>query len=274
METKQKQEESKKISYGKAHPNYGLVDEFILPDGKRVMIRDRNGEDEEFITRVGDAKIGKSLFNFLARIIVEHEDFKTKPITPTDVANFKSKCIYYMILRSRLLAFGPVLKFDFEWPGLPKSITYEEDLSKYDWDLSNPVPGKDSKEYFEHRITPYLNASELKRTIKLTSSKQVRYTHLTGNAEVELVALKQDDYTSNTEFKFRSLELKRDNVNEWQQIQNFREFTARDMAEIRKDIKLYDSTFTAISDIPHPNNQDKTQISLLAQPDFLFPRDL
>ena len=56
----------------------------------------------------------------------------------------------------------------------------------------------------------------------------------------------------------------------WEKVQNFKLFSVKDMAEMRKEISTLDPTFTGTTEIEDPLTHSKTQVSILAVPTFFY----
>ena len=56
----------------------------------------------------------------------------------------------------------------------------------------------------------------------------------------------------------------------WERVQNFKLFSVKDMAEMRKEILASDPSFTGNTDIEDPVTHSKAQISILAVPTFFY----
>jgi hypothetical protein len=56
----------------------------------------------------------------------------------------------------------------------------------------------------------------------------------------------------------------------WEKVQNFKLFSVKDMAEMRKEISTMDPTFTGTTEIEDPITHNKTQVSILAVPTFFY----
>ena len=79
----------------------------------------------------------------------------------------------------------------------------------------------------------------------------------------------QDEMDLTTQLTVRDLSIK---INaEWQKVGNFKIFTSREMAEIRKKLSMEDTTWSPMFEFVCPNCKNVQRINILAQPDFFFP---
>jgi hypothetical protein len=243
----------------------------FMPSGFTVEIREQNGEDDDILSKYGDAIDGSALHNFLAGIIVNNSLQPGTPTQASDVLQWKVKDKYYLLLKSRMFSLGKDYYFKHTFQD-GNTVEFEEDLSMYDWDLSNPknpLPKEGDKNYFKYRITPYINGLEKHRIITLSSNKKVRYEYLTGIGEKIMLGINETDLSKNDELRIRNLSLE---VNgSFQIIQQFKAFSTRDMAEIRRDMELNDTEFKLQVELKNPKNGVLEIQSLASLGSFFFP---
>lgn len=261
---------SRKESYALS----GKTQEFYTPDYRVVTIREQNGEDEEILSNSKNLLKGDAINFFLSRIIMTVDGDK---VSTDDVLNLKNKTKYYILLKSRLLSLGNEITYKHKCsnPNCPKpqglpDTTFEEDLDLYDlnFDPANTV----EKAPFKYRVTPYPDKST-HRLLTLGTGKELKYKYLTGVEEKKLIEMPADQLNKNTDIVVRQLEWKQE-TGTWVKVQNFRDFSSKEMAEIRKDIVAHDMPFEAVSECTCPYCNTTDLISLMSQSDFFFPGEM
>jgi hypothetical protein len=95
--------------------------------------------------------------------------------------------------------------------------------------------------------------------------------YLTGNQELTMVDVSQDELSNNDRFRIRKFELQMKS-GVWAQIERFNMLTAMDMAEIREKLDEVDSNFEPTLRIEHPNGKGVEEVMLFQLNDFFFPK--
>jgi hypothetical protein len=90
----------------------------------------------------------------------------------------------------------------------------------------------------------------------------------TVESEQYLMKLGMENISRNKDLLARNLRLKVEG--NWEKVQNFKLFSVKDMAEMRKEISTLDPTFTGTTEIEDPITHSKTQVSILAVPTFFY----
>jgi hypothetical protein len=90
----------------------------------------------------------------------------------------------------------------------------------------------------------------------------------TVESEQYFMKLGLDNISRNKDLIARNLRLNVDG--NWEKVQNFKLFSVRDMAEMRKEILASDPSFMGTTDIEDPITHSKTQISILTVPTFFY----
>ena len=254
----------------------GKTLEFYAPSGFKVVIREQNGEDEDIISNTKKLLAGDAVHHFLAGIIQTIDD---KKVSSKDVENLRTRDKFYIMLKSRMFSLGHIIQYSHQCsnpncnkPDGAKDPVFEEDLSLYDKDFS-PEAKEDKREDFKYRIEPYLNPHRT-RELTLSTGKVFRYKHLTGAEEKKSLTISTENITKNQDILLREPHWLDTETTKFQPLQNFKMYSSREMAEIRKDIALHDLPFEVVSECkcPYCNNIDK--ISLVTQSDFFFPGEI
>ncbi len=244
-----------------------------LPDGFVVTIRERNGEDEDILSKVKDNKDNTAINNFLASIIVDPK------LTPQQIGEMKIKSKYYLLFRSRIQSLGSKVIFKHTFTGdedKTKEAYFEEDLNNWDWDFSKPIeefPLKpEDAGYFKYKCKPYPKDSKEKEVFELTlaSGKKCRMKYLTGEGETKSLGKQMGELTINDKLRVREFELQMNSGN-WEKIERFNMMTAKDMAEIRVKLEEMDNQFDLAVETVNPLTNQQEFISMFLKEDFFFP---
>jgi hypothetical protein len=260
------------------HPIYLRCAQLLLPSGNMVTIREQNGNDDDVISSFGNEAQDATVINrFIAGLIIKN----TFPFAKTrekmsekEILKVKLKDKYFILLASRIFSLGPVVLFEWDWKdGSGLKVPYEEDLSLYLWNYQEEFPEPGQPDYFEKRMTPYFGFDEDgRREITLQDGRKVRYKAMDGESENYILGLPVEQRTVNAALKARRLEVFEGSS--WQLVVNFSGFNPRLMSEIRKDVNTYDEQFDGITEIENPKTGQPLNLSLLAIPDFFFPREI
>ena len=269
------------------HELHGFVYDLLLPCGHTVTLREQNGNDDDIISSFNKGEIESTSFNrFVASLVVAHNFFPTpegkiQSLSLNDVLNIPLRSKYFMILASRIYSLGPNLLFEWDWKDGNPPVPYEDDLTQYIWDYTEPFPEIEEETYNKERIKPYnllrnSDSGEIDffRYLTLKSGKNIRFNLLDGHGENYLLKLPMDKRTANAVIKARNLYLLIEEKGDYVKVQNFKSFSTRDMIEIRAFVDREDSVFEGLTEIENPNNGEIQNLPLLHVPDFFFPREI
>lgn len=248
---------------------YGKVFSSTLPSGDVVVIREQNGEDDDVLSNLASVKKLESANNFLAGVMVYHSRYG-KVITPEMVKIMPLRDKYICLLLTRIFSFGDTLSFKWHWEDLPVPTEYVEDLNIYIWDYSKPMPKLGDEDYNESRVGGYETDAHNFIELATKSGKNIRLKYLTGESELYLLNLNENDRSRNKEFKARGMEMLVED--KWQLVSNFKPFSPRDMIEIRKALTV-DTPFALTTWVEHPTTGFKREIDITSLEDFFFPSD-
>ena len=254
----------------------------MMPSGFSITIREQSGEDEDKLSRLGDAKTSDNLQNFLSGIIVgnddaEHVDAAGKhkdTYTPSDIAAWKVNDKYYAVLKSRLFSLGKEVKFNYIFKdeplpsSLPDGYLFTEDLTIFDADLANYKAIKDTLP--ATAIMPYPLGKAMSREFQLTSKKEVKYNLLSSYGEKRMLDKSENDLSINDSLRIRELQWKQAN-GQWMPVENFRDFKSSEMQELRADIKKHDPQFSMRSTVTSPKTGNKETFPIITLQDFFYP---
>ena len=251
---------------------HGNVKELLLPSKRRIVIREQNGNDDDVVSRVLKTDLSASYNNFISGIIVYDYTLKKNP-TVTDILNYRLNDKYYAMIASRIFSLGKDLKFQYQWAEEDKPVEYIEDLEQYLGDYSKPLPTQGEPGYNPNIIPAYLDSDLDGIALTLTSGKEIRYEYLSGAGERYLLELNPDDRTVNKQLMARNLAYK-PKEGDWHKVTNFKVFSSRDMAEIRKNICDNDIEFEGTTDIVNPKDNNNLRLPLISITDFFFPMEI
>lgn len=238
--------------------------EVLLPDNNIIKLRERNGDDEDALSRNKDFSEGNSMAMFLAKLII------SKPTPVSEINKWPVRCKYYLILKERIQTWGKDIEFEYMFENGDKFM-FTEDLSQFDWDFTQgPPPKKGDKDYNEQRIVPYpVGKTMMEGTT--SSGKNWRAKYLTGEGEMKVATKTIGDLTINDKLRIRDFELQHSD-NSWVKIERFNMLSAKDMAEIRSRVVAEDPDFSMTIELKHPSKPIIEYVSALALPGFFFPK--
>jgi hypothetical protein len=240
--------------------DHGRTLKTVLPSGKTWEIRETNGDDDAILSRFGTALTGDNVNEFLANIIIGPE----KPLAE-DIKKWPVNDKYGLLFKQRIFNHGPEFIFKHTDPADPKKreFEYTEDISVIDADLGSKDYKEELGKIFRY---PYGSTTEIEFSL---GSKKLRYQLMTGELELELDALPQDEQTRNTSLTIRRLSIAKGSG--WELVTSFRHFTSTEMAYIRSHVEKNDRTFMPLVQITNPYTKRDHALPLMALPNFLFP---
>lgn len=232
-----------------------------LPTGRKVEIRETNGDDDATLSRMGDASTGENVSNFLANIIIGPEKILAK-----DIAEWPLNDKYVLLFKQRIFNMGSELKFTHTDPLDKKKqeVEYTEDLSTIDGELSDKdyTPGP-------NQIFRYPNGDKRLLEFIISTKKKLRYKIMNGITEDVLGSIAQEDLNRNSPLIARDIEWF--NKTKWEKLFSFRHFTSKEMAEIRHHIGVNDRLFDPTVSFTNPNTQRLINLPLMSIGTFYFP---
>lgn len=243
---------------------------FMSPSGHEFTIRERNGEDEDILSKQKDTKDGSSINKFLSAIIVNPK------LSDQDIQSLPSKDKYYILFKSRIQSLGDKVHLNYTFQKEQYPVPFEIDLNEYDWDFANPnFPKEGDQDYFKYRCSPY--PAEIRESpqfiLELSSGKKIRMYYLTGVGEAKTLGKTEGDLTINDRLRIRGFEVQ-GNSGEWIKMERFNMFTSREMAEMRTKLFEKDTPFDLIAELTNPKTGAVEAISLFQTEDFFFPTTL
>lgn len=255
---------------------------FTLPSGYSCEIREQNGEDEEVLSNPANIKNFMNINEFIAGIVT-HTDFTASgKLLVQDVMKLPLLDRAVILINSRIFSLGEELEFNYKWPRPENSkeqaeFTYTQNLKDYIFEDYGVKPDEEELKAKPDAVPYYLleedenNPGKIKLTdhkFTLSSGKEIMWDVATVESEQYLMKLGLDNISRNKDLIARNLRL---NVEgNWEKVQNFKLFSVRDMAEMRKEILASDPSFMGTTDIEDPITHSKTQISILTVPTFFY----
>lgn len=255
---------------------------FTLPSGYSCEIREQNGEDEEVLSNPANIKNFMNINEFIAGIVT-HTDFTASgKLLVQDVMKLPLLDRAVILINSRIFSLGEELEFNYKWPRPENSkeqaeFTYTQNLKDYIFDDYGVKPDEEELKAKPDAVPYYLleedndNPGKIKLTdhkFTLSSGKEIMWDVATVESEQYLMKLGLDNISRNKDLIARNLRLNVDG--NWEKVQNFKLFSVRDMAEMRKEILASDPSFIGTTDIEDPITHSKTQISILTVPTFFY----
>jgi hypothetical protein len=249
---------------------HGNVLPILLPSGDECVIREQNGEDDAVLTRVKDTINGVSLANFIAGILVYHSAYPDIIVTGKHIMAMKSRDKYYILVSSRVFSLGKDITFEFRWPDLKIPTPYTEDLTIFIPEMGKPLPNPGDDDFSEYALTPYPENIPY-HIFSISTGKTLRFKYTDGESEKYLMDLSEEIKSKNSELLARGLALKMES-GEWVNIENFKRFNSREMAEIRGEVEKFDPQINLYTEIAHPDDpQKKVEYSITTTTAFFFP---
>lgn len=255
---------------------------FTLPSGYSVEIREQNGEDEEILSNPASIKNFMNINEFIAGIVIRTDFTASGKLLVQDVLNLPLLDRAVILINSRIFSLGQELEFTYKWPRAEGShqvseYTYTQDLSYYVFEDYGKEPTQEELDSKPEAV-PYYSVQESSTNpgkiqlkdipLTLTSGKELLWDVATANSEQYLMKLGIDNVSRNKDLIARNLRLNVDG--KWESVQNFKLFTAREMAEMRKEIISKDPTFIGNLEVEDPITHAKNQLSILAVPTFFY----
>ena len=255
---------------------------FTLPSGYSCEIREQNGEDEEILSNPSSIKNFMNINEFIAGIVT-HTDFTASgKLLVSDVMKLPLLDRAVILINSRIFSLGEELEFNYKWPRPENSkdqaeFTYTQDLKDYLFEDYSKQPTEEELASKPDAVPYYLVPEDKKNegkvqlkdlTFTLTSGKEIMWDVATVESEQYLMKLGMENISRNKDLLARNLRLKVEG--NWEKVQNFKLFSVKDMAEMRKEISSLDPSFTGTTDIEDPITHNKAQVSILAVPTFFY----
>ena len=253
---------------------------FTLPSGYSCEIREQNGEDEEILSNPSSIKNFMNINEFIAGLVVKTDFTTSGKLLVDDVLKLPLLDRHVILINSRIFSLGEELEFNYNWDrgnGKTSQCTYTQDLKDYLFEDYGKQPTEEELEAKPDAVPYYAlpedpnHPGKVKLTdlvIELSSGKELLWDVATAGSELYLMKLGMDNITRNKDLLARNLRLKVDG--HYEKVQNFKLFSVRDMAEIRKAITSVDPTFTGITNIEDPKTGATAQVSVMAVPTFFY----
>lgn len=227
---------------------------FTSPSGKSITIREMTGDDEDIVTRRGDAKTGKNLENLVAALVVSPK------VTSEEVGEWRVRDKYYTVFQAIKLTHGPTLRFTHEFSD-GSTVAFEEDLDIYDLGHENEQSCKTYIQDGDPHIFEVLDKGK---------RYQFGFYHLTSKMESALLTVPQEEMSLNDMLRDRKFfEVKEGSH---LTIENFRVYSARVLAKIRSEIMRVDGDWRALITLVNPATKNSETISIFSIDEFFFPK--
>lgn len=253
---------------------YGELLTVITPSGHQVTLRMQNGNDDDVLSNAEGVLDGTSSNRFIAGIIVDTDITPNRKFNLDTARDLKLCDKYFIMIASRIFSIGQILKFSYPWSDLKEPTDYEEDLGVYIWEYGNenkPFPKPGDEDYYKYRIKPHAAGKESMRESITRSGKVYRYKYMNGHGEKYLMNLPPERQSVNAELLARGLEIKMGEG--FVLVQNFSNFSAMDMMDIRKDVSDHDESISLVSELKHPKTGEIIEYPIIGTSDFFYPRE-
>lgn len=255
---------------------FGKTMKTMLPSGRVFTIREQNGNDDDVLSNPMTKSDLTNIDNFLNGIcITETVDNVEVAVTLKTITELPNNDRYHLLIQSRVFSLGNIMTFTFDWGEEGGNITYEEDLKQYLHDYSKVYPNKGDEGYFEYKIPPYpANANiDSRYEFTITGGKKFRFGLMTRQGEKLAINLPHEQLTKNLELKLRNLEYY-DESQGFVKVENFSQFTSRDMQQIKKCVLEIDPTYLFVTTLKNPKTNETIKYPLMNSTDFFFPVEI
>lgn len=244
---------------------------FVGPSGKTYEIREQNGEDEEILSNEADAKNLMNITKFIADIVVSTTFTESGKLTIEDALNLPLLDRMAILFQSRIFSLGDTVNFEYDWGGNngKGKVFYEQDLKDFLFEDYSKIPSNEELEAKPDAIPYYPEMTQMKdNELKLSTGKIIRWDYLDGNGEIYLLNLTPNERTRNSKLLARNLRLQVEG--NWDKISNFRMFSVKEMAEMRKAILSKDPEFLGTTDITNPDTGETISYPIMMAPTFFY----
>lgn len=239
----------------------------VLPSGRKVTIRETNGDDEELLSSLESAQDGSNMYNFLSAIIVSKNENDEK-IMPEDLQKWLINDRIVLMYKSRIFNHGYDLRFraTCQEEKCQHEDTYFQDLKIWDNDLSMPEKNTSLK-----AIRRYPQGDKREIEFVISSGKKLKYTLVNG--VLEKAALELKDMTQNSPLIIRELQV--ENKGAWLPVKHFAGFGSKEMMEIRTNIRTNDKQFDPMVNFTcaNPVCRKDYSVSLFSIGNFFYPEE-
>jgi hypothetical protein len=258
-----------------------LTEKITLPTGRVITIREMNGEDEVSLSQTTQLRTREHLNVFLSRITQEADpqdvDESGQPLkryTPNQVAQWPLADKYYAALAARIISLGPDLNFNVTFQGRDenrKGYDFTENLTKFytTLDKYHELTPEELSALDPDAAKPYPKGRQMVHEHTLSSGKQIRWELLSSYGEKLLLQRPADELSKSDEILARKLEILREG--KWFLLENLRQFTSRDLVEIRGFFEKYDLKFTMPLSVTSPKTGITESIPAITLEEFFFP---
>ena len=241
---------------------------FYAPSGHWFEIREQNGEDEDILSNPKEMRNLLHLSRFISSIVIRTDVNEKGRLTMDQALDLPLLDRYCILFQSRIFSLGEDIEFSYNWKGT--LITYKEDLRNFLFEDYSQIPNEEELNAKPNAIPYYPDTDIIKggKSFKLSTGKVITWKAANGRTEQYLISLSEDKQTRNSELIGRDLQLEVNGV--FEKVQNFKLFTPKEMAEIRKLVNTYDPIFQGVTEIENPNTSEKLLFPILSTPNFFF----
>jgi hypothetical protein len=247
----------------------GTTTEITLLSGKKLVIREVNGDDEGILSNESFALEGKHTAAYLSSITEMDMDLNRKP-SIDEVLAWPVKDKYFALMMSRIHSWGYNVKFGYICPNCEVKNTYNEDLKVF---MPEGTFEDDNIKPSIWAAVPYPKGISKGQVLLTTSSgKNIRYDILNSVGEKIKLDAAAEQRNNNLELTIRNLSM--EIQGKYEKVFKFNCFGPKDMMEIRKSIKEMDGSFTPLTLVTCPNCGHKEYTNILTTDGFFYPTEI
>lgn len=248
---------------------YGQTIDWNAPDGNVYTLREQNGADDDILSNQAKSKDLTNLLEFISAIVVK-VNLQPKKLSLDEILSLPINVKYGILLKSRIFSLGNILEFEHTWPEEEAAIEYEVDLEQFLFNDYHVVPEVEELLQKEDAIPYYPEGcSTTSIEFSISTGKRLQFDRFNGHSE-RFILNKVKELSQNKPLEARNLKVYLNG--QWQPVQSFHIFTAREMKEIREEIYGTDPVFSGEFTIAHPSKPQLVEkVVLFGISNFFFP---
>lgn len=248
----------------------GTTQEFVAPSGHKYSIREQNGDDEDILSNMQDARTMMNFTKFISAIVVDTDLTTNGKLTIEQAESLPLLDRYCILFKSRIHSIGKDVEFEYTWPD-GTTYNYTQDLTEMLFEDYSQLPSEEEMNAKPYAIPyyPSVNLKAIEHT--LASGKKIMFDVLNGKSESWVATLPDNKRSRNSELLARNIRLHIED--HWEKVESFKLFSFKDMAEIRKIVSQNDPEFTTNTEVENPVTGEKALFPILTTINFFFPSE-
>lgn len=236
----------------------------ILPSGRKIDVREPNGNDEDILSN-NSGEIPGSI-KYLAALVVKDHILGGKPTT-TEIMEWGTMDVNYALFKIRRNHQGDEMDFEYECVNNKcNHITkFEENLAELDGNLGDAK----YKPASIYQVPRYPLGTQKEVEMTTSGGKTVKFNILNHHGEKLFAEMTEETRgLTNTPLLVRKLQMR--HKDEWIEVKSFQAFSSKEMKEIRNKVEEVDGSWAPISRVVCPKCGKKDAVNLMLQPSFFY----